>query len=656
MGKVITIPGLDFSDSNLGRVTFVDPSKTLQALSIDGPASVTGTEAQYNVIYDPIDTSERAVNWSIISGSEYASIDNFGHLSILNGALNSPVVLGVVSAFDSSITATKSVTVTYSDAIVDNEITVTATATAVEAVLEHAAASDVSITVGQLGTILILAGSSSGSLTIQAAQESRTVGLSVSPVSDSNYRYVLSSDSVTIPAVGSLNVALVGSQAGGSIRAGKFSLLDLDTMKRVVGTSEEVTDENAIYYGPISWAVTAGNQFAEMATSAGTDGFINILPGASQDSVIIAATINGQIFTKALSVTYIAADYHIQSLLDLKAIETCVNSGTESELAITKDSSSSYAPINRQGFSGAVFVLDNDIDCGSDHVEIGNYNTSTGHAEYFAGTIDGRFYRMYNIGGDCGINGSAAEGGKVGSILIGHAQAATVRNIIFDGSVRNIASRGFAPIIAMTTGRSNVLSCWINVNITCASSLTSGITVCCGWGTGDSSEYVIEDSVYSGSAVNNHSISGFCNIEGSIDKCAMIGSLEVVATTRNNSTITCLLSYNTGSSTNCLAAGSLKNSKTGTYDPGAVSISQVPTNSYEANTIQVISSASFSNATGTYVYSINNLVNATPVTISELQNDTTVTGANWIHSTGYLPIINNIWACDSRMLAIAKIY
>ena len=115
MGLAIIVPDVDFSSANLGKVTLKEQDKPLRSISISGPSSVEGSASAetFSVNYNPPVTSQKGVAWSIVSGSQYASIDNNGNLSILRGASNSPVTIKATSTVNGSITAVKDISVTY---------------------------------------------------------------------------------------------------------------------------------------------------------------------------------------------------------------------------------------------------------------------------------------------------------------------------------------------------------------------------------------------------------------------------------------------------------------------------------------------------------------------------------------------------------------
>lgn len=115
MGIAVVVPSISFASKNLGRV--MATGGALESLAIGGPDYVNDmtNKAKFYAYFTPYDTNERDVVWSIESGSSYASIDgNTGELSVLPGASFSPVTIKVTSVGDSSIYATKDITVNFS--------------------------------------------------------------------------------------------------------------------------------------------------------------------------------------------------------------------------------------------------------------------------------------------------------------------------------------------------------------------------------------------------------------------------------------------------------------------------------------------------------------------------------------------------------------
>lgn len=110
MGVAIVVPGADFRANNVGSVT---PTRTLalEAVAVIGP-STAFVSAQYVAAFVPTFTTQRAVVWSIASGSAYANIDNNGLLTVRPGVSGETVTIRCTSAVDANIYAEKSIQVT----------------------------------------------------------------------------------------------------------------------------------------------------------------------------------------------------------------------------------------------------------------------------------------------------------------------------------------------------------------------------------------------------------------------------------------------------------------------------------------------------------------------------------------------------------------
>lgn len=116
MGIALIVPDISFADENLGKVTLTG-NIPITGLSITGPDSAIGAAdaATFVPAFTPINTTQRGVQWSVVSGSNYASIDNStGALSILSGASGAPVTIRVTSLDNNTIFAEKTISVTYS--------------------------------------------------------------------------------------------------------------------------------------------------------------------------------------------------------------------------------------------------------------------------------------------------------------------------------------------------------------------------------------------------------------------------------------------------------------------------------------------------------------------------------------------------------------
>lgn len=112
MGTAIVLKNADFSEKNLGKVTFYQPEK-LQSISIIGTELIENTiqSASYKVEYNPKNTDQLSIEWEIIEGSDLATIDQNGVLVLNNTDTNGIIVIKATSLDNSSIFATKTIEV-----------------------------------------------------------------------------------------------------------------------------------------------------------------------------------------------------------------------------------------------------------------------------------------------------------------------------------------------------------------------------------------------------------------------------------------------------------------------------------------------------------------------------------------------------------------
>lgn len=113
MGKSTIISDFKLSMS-LGSIT-LSGNTPPSSLTIVGPDTASGSfrAAKYSIKYFPASASDRAVDWSITSGGQYASIDAQGELTIYHGANSSSVTIQASLHSDSTISATKTISVSF---------------------------------------------------------------------------------------------------------------------------------------------------------------------------------------------------------------------------------------------------------------------------------------------------------------------------------------------------------------------------------------------------------------------------------------------------------------------------------------------------------------------------------------------------------------
>lgn len=104
MGKSLIIPGADFSANAIYPV--------LTQLTIDNGTELQENVYQYAVTPTPANADD-SVSWAVVSGNEYATIDEDGVLTVLNGASSSTVVIRATSLSNPNVFADKTLIVTY---------------------------------------------------------------------------------------------------------------------------------------------------------------------------------------------------------------------------------------------------------------------------------------------------------------------------------------------------------------------------------------------------------------------------------------------------------------------------------------------------------------------------------------------------------------
>lgn len=660
MGKAIILSNCNFSAHNLGKVTF-SQNIPIISLTILGLSTVSGNTdaAQYSVEYLPAGTTQRGISWSIISGGTYASISSAGTLTVLAGANNNSVTIKVQSTDNPNIYDTKTITVSYSQNNVvltpsygDTFITITAS---------KPVSSTLTITVssGISDTITISSGNTTGTTTFAASAATRTCNLSVSPTGDTVNTYSLSTSTIVIPS--ELTLKIVGTnEPNGDIRAGVYYVLDTTTMKQVVGSAGEVTDNYKEYIAPIEWSISSGSTYGSLDTTSATTAGLNL---TNTGSITIAATVNGKTVSKTVSATYDITDYIITSFADLEALESAVNNGTESSITIPLAQGSSYVPTT--GFAGAHFRLASDIDCGYDHVEIGQYNASKSIDKYFAGIFDGAGYKLYNIGGAAGVNGSASEGGLVGSILIGNLKGGTIRNIELYGSVTHSTVRGMGGVCAFVGGNCKIENVYNACDYTYNSLTAATMDLFAGWANNTTPTLNIKDCIYAGIATNVRQIPGFgiSHANTYISRSANIGKMTVEYGQVTGYTSMAGIGDTAVSPletlTSCYQIMGMQGLSKGSVGdgPGNRHIGGKITNGYEATVcIGDMESGICSNYTSnTNTYSLNSWTNGTAKTATELKNNLSFsTASDWIQSDGFYPINNNQWAVKALVLDRCK--
>lgn len=445
---------------------------------------------------------------------------------------------------------------------ITNNITFSTTSTSIKVDFDYPTTSELTINFSGIGSLIIPIGSSHEELSFESSNEYRVVSISVSPISDHTYTYT-APQSITIPASTEvpLNLAIVGDRnAFGSDSASVYTLIDRDTMRRVTNDPSKVSELDE-YIDGIEWHANGSGTISQ-------DGRLTINGDGFTD---VYVTVGNKEVASPLRVQchYSPADYLIKSFSDLEKIEYAVNNGTESSLQLEKLTEKTIA--NNSGFSDIVFRFTNDIDCEGSHVEIGIKGSNGEKA--FKGTIDGSYYTMYNVGGNCGVEGRFETGGEVASILVRYGSNCEIRNLKVEGEVVNIASRGYGGLLALYEGTCYVKRVFVDVNTTQNTTIhPSGCCLIAGW-SANSGTVEIEDSTFDGDFVSLYSLSGMVSSNGSLLRCATYGNLSVGIEKRSSTTLSILAA--TGDSvTSSIASSKLNVYRVQDY-PGLISVNVV---------------------------------------------------------------------------------
>lgn len=126
MGYAKIIKGISFAAKNLGQVTPVQ-SSDLDRIEIVQGETIDNT-IQFDVDYisvdgRPVKAEQKGVTWSIVSGEEYATINQTGLISINKISNNNEITIKCMSLYDSSISIEKTIIIKYNSLYTDIENT-----------------------------------------------------------------------------------------------------------------------------------------------------------------------------------------------------------------------------------------------------------------------------------------------------------------------------------------------------------------------------------------------------------------------------------------------------------------------------------------------------------------------------------------------------
>lgn len=109
-------------DEHLGESPTPPGDIPVTGIAVVGDSSPIGLTSKYTVSYSPASTTQKGVVWSIQSGGQYATINQSGIISILEGSDKSSVTIRATSVAVSSLYGEKEITVTYNAEAVSAQI------------------------------------------------------------------------------------------------------------------------------------------------------------------------------------------------------------------------------------------------------------------------------------------------------------------------------------------------------------------------------------------------------------------------------------------------------------------------------------------------------------------------------------------------------
>ena len=439
-----------------------------------------------------------------------------------------------------------------------------------------------------------------------------------------------------------LNLIIIGDNAPiGDVCAGKYTLLHLDTMKQVVGTQDEVTDEYKEYFGPILWSLSGSNGHLE--NNSGSETFLSI---SATGSFVVSASCRGNLVNLTVNPTYQQSTYLVSSFADLQEIERCVNNDVESTCTLTPIQGISYTPTDGNGFAGAVFRLANDIDFNNRGVFIGR--SISGNTKSFKAAFNGAWYSFRNIGGTYSEND---RNDTVNTSFIGRIYGSRLDNLYVYGSVTNNAtSKLFGCILGSIEGSTiSIRNIYTDINIDATSTSYSKSSPIAGWLTANST---LINCVSAGINVSYDRPTGFTLGTIVANSCITIGKLILYRKTSSSIIVdlnssSSIFNYCASLSTHEIASGNAFE-YIGAIGPNTYSYEAIKKSANASRLLMC--NGGYKN---TEIYSLNGFENATAnKTKAQLQSGSLFNRPEWLEVAGFYPVPrNNPFITEAKVLA-----
>lgn len=256
-GHLTVLPGATAAPVRIRATSAVNPeisatldvvvtySSALESIVVIGPTVISqGNIGHFLVNYNPVSSTERGVTWEIASGSQYATIDQTGTLTVLPGADGAEVTVRATSIYHENISATLTTVVTYVGELESISIVGPASAAGVSVDLSvEYNPSDTTQTgveweitsgsayaeIDQTGRLTILQGASSATVTVRATS-------TANPSISDTHQIVVTYNPVYTVADANISGLLLNAQ-------GRNGQLDTSSGVLVYGTSDFIDCE-----------------------------------------------------------------------------------------------------------------------------------------------------------------------------------------------------------------------------------------------------------------------------------------------------------------------------------------------------------------------------------------------------------------------------
>ena len=355
-----------FTDLEVGGASFTwhyaNPNNTMTGktvvaitgLAVNGAATVddSGNSSKYTVTYTPTGTTQRGVDWSIVGGSAYASIDQTGKLTVKSGAAASAVTVRATSVANSTVYAEKAVTVTYVStypSITFGNDSVSVASTAGTSTNTCVAKNLSNLKVAAAGTIGLTASISDAKVITLTFTENSATSAKSATVTVTGTR---------TDGGGAFSRSFTVTQAAADVVYPSLGAASLTYTAAGSGKSVAVTDTQSR-----GWKLTASDPWVTLSQSAGS-GAANVTVTAAANSATSSRTAYVYLYdgmdgtkTATVTVTQAAADVVALIGLTISGADSVVENDSVTLTAVYSPSDTTQTGVKWSVVSGSDYVV-----------------------------------------------------------------------------------------------------------------------------------------------------------------------------------------------------------------------------------------------------------------------------------------------------------